>query len=59
MRGYLDSLVQNDLLKKTVFVTGPRQVGKMTLSQILLAQSDGQYLNYDVAEHRAVIMKRA
>jgi uncharacterized protein len=59
MRRYLDSSVQSDLLKKMVFVTGPRQVGKTTLSQMLLAQSDGQYLNYDVAEHRAVIMNRA
>jgi uncharacterized protein len=59
MRRYLDSSVQGDLLKKMVFVTRPRQVGKTTLSQMLLAQSDGQYLNYDVAEHRAVIMRRA
>jgi uncharacterized protein len=58
MRRYLDLAVKNDLSKKMVFITGPRQVGKTTLSQMLLAQSNGQYLNYDVAEHRAVVMSR-
>jgi uncharacterized protein len=58
MKRYLDFPVKSDLSKKMVFVTGPRQVGKTTLSQMLLAQSNGQYLNYDVAEHRAVVMSR-
>ena len=58
MKRYLDFPVKNDLSKKMMFVTGPRQVGKTTLSQMLLAQSNGQYLNYDVAEHRAVVLSR-
>jgi uncharacterized protein len=55
MKRYLDDKVRTDLSKKMVFVTGPRQVGKTTLSQTLLGVLGGQYLNYDVAEDRAVI----
>ena len=39
-----------------VLLTGPRQVGKTTLSQQLMAAIPGsQYLNFDVAAHRPVI----
>ena len=55
MKRYLDELVKRDLGKKMVFVTGPRQVGKTTLSRLLLKRTPGQYLNYDVADDRAVI----
>ena len=48
--------VQADLARKMVFLTGPRQVGKTTLSQALIAHSGGQYLNYDVAQDRAAIL---
>ena len=48
--------LEADLSKKMVFLTGPRQSGKTTLSQsFLVARPNGQYLNYDVAEDRAVI----
>ena len=57
MKRYLDESIARDLAKKMVFVTGARQVGKTTLSRALLADIDGQYLNYDVAEDRAVIQK--
>lgn len=56
MQRYLDDRVSRDLKKKMVFVVGPRQVGKTTLSQLLLEQAgSGQYLNYDVAEDRRLI----
>ena len=62
MKRYLDDLITRDLGKKMVFVIGPRQVGKTTLSRGLLqnetsASQDqqGVYLNYDVAENRALI----
>lgn len=55
MKRYLDDLIKRDLAKKMVFVTGPRQVGKTTLSRMLLSSAAGQYLNYDVADDRAVI----
>ena len=59
MQRYIDNHVQRDLAKKMVFVTGPRQVGKTTLSQSLLSAFQGQYLNYDVADDRAVISRMA
>jgi uncharacterized protein len=57
MKRYLDDLIKRDLAKKMVFVTGARQVGKTTLSRMLLADTPGQYLNYDVADDRAVISR--
>ena len=57
MKRYLDDRIRQDLAKKMVILTGPRQVGKTTLSQQLLAEMPGsQYLNYDVVAHRAIIM---
>ena len=58
MQRYLDQRVQADLASKMVFLTGPRQVGKTTLSRQLIAQRGGQYLNYDVAPDRAIILNQ-
>ena len=58
MKRYLDDRVQADLAHKMVFLTGPRQVGKTTLSRQLMAQQGGQYLNYDVPTDRALILKQ-
>ncbi|CAN1570583.1 COG1373 Predicted ATPase (AAA+ superfamily) [Burkholderiaceae bacterium] len=58
MKRYLDDRVQADLGQKMVFLTGPRQVGKTTLSRQLIAQLGGQYLNYDVAADRALIVNQ-
>lgn len=58
MKRYLDERVQADLKQKMVFLTGPRQVGKTTLSRLLVAQGGGQYLSYDVAADRALILKQ-
>ncbi|GDX59109.1 ATPase [Comamonadaceae bacterium] len=58
MKRYLDDRVRLDLAQKMVFLTGPRQVGKTTLSQQLMVQTGGQYLNYDVAADRALILKQ-
>ena len=35
MERYVNKLIAQDLKRKLVFVTGPRQVGKTTLSQDL------------------------
>jgi predicted AAA+ superfamily ATPase len=60
MKRYLDDRVRHDLQKKMVILTGPRQVGKTTLSKQLLAEfPDGQYLNFDVVAHREVIQKQS
>jgi len=59
MQRYLDDRVRQDLQKKMVVLTGPRQVGKTTLSQQLLTEfPGGQYLNFDVAAHREIIQNQ-
>jgi uncharacterized protein len=59
MQRYLEPTLKRDLRKKMVFLVGPRQAGKTTLSQALIASlGAGQYLNYDVLEDRAVILAR-
>ena len=54
---YLTGQVNRDLKKKMVFLAGPRQVGKTTLSRGLPGADEG-YLNWDVVEHREHILKR-
>jgi len=53
---YLLSTVADDLARKMVFLGGPRQVGKTTLGKVLIPDP-GSYLNWDVASHRAAILK--
>jgi len=52
----LAAQVKKDLEKKMVFIGGARQVGKTTLAKSLLDRS-GTYLNWDIAEHREMILK--
>lgn len=75
MKRYIQAAVARDLTKKMVFITGPRQAGKTTLSKAIMAEllttkssssaanarglSGSQYLNYDVAPDRALIERRA
>jgi len=54
---YLTPQIEKDLARKMVFVAGPRQVGKTTLSRNLAA-GDAGYLNWDNPEHRERILKR-
>lgn len=54
---YLSTVVRDDLREKMVFLGGPRQVGKTTLAKQLLGNDEG-YLNWDSAEHRALLLKR-
>jgi uncharacterized protein len=51
----LQSLIEQDLERKMVFVAGPRQVGKTTLALSLPGGLDG-YLNWDVPAHREDIL---
>ena len=53
---YLAAAVRRDLARKMAFVAGPRQVGKTTLALSLSGARAG-YLNWDIAEHRARILK--
>lgn len=53
---YLQPHVESDLARKMVFVGGPRQVGKTWLGRAVINDARA-YLNYDVAPHRAAILR--
>lgn len=53
MERYLKKAILADLLKKIIIVTGPRQVGKTTLTKSLLGDCD--YYNYDNPQDRKKI----
>jgi len=55
---YIEHQVAADLVRKMVFVAGPRQVGKTTMGLSLPGAPDG-YLNWDIVEHRERILQRA
>ncbi len=57
MERYLKKYILNDLKKKIVLLTGPRQSGKTTLAQMLSNNFD--YLNFDNPEHRLGIFERS
>ncbi len=49
--------IKNDLSRKIVLLTGPRQSGKTTLAQMLVQDFD--YFSYDLAEHRVALMEKS
>lgn len=55
---YLTPFIQKDLLKKMVFLGGPRQCGKTTLAKGILANSSSpeSYFNWDSDEDRKDIL---
>jgi uncharacterized protein len=58
---YLYSTITEDLSKKMVFLGGPRQVGKTTLSQMISRDAYGRkscYLNWDNRGDRQRILSR-
>ncbi len=57
MDRYLSKYIQEDLTKKIVLVTGPRQVGKTTLSKMLCKSFD--YFNHDHPEDRLALLERS
>lgn len=52
---YLEKNIREDIIKKMVFISGPRQVGKTTMAKSFLVSDEG-YLNWDVVEHREDIL---
>ena len=54
---YREAWQQLSGFKSMVFLAGPRQAGKTTFAQSLMAGRDGVYLNYDIPEHRTRLMK--
>jgi hypothetical protein len=57
MERYLIKSVKNDLGKKIVLLTGPRQSGKTTLARMVSNSYD--YLNFDNPEHRTGLLERS
>jgi len=55
MERYLEKYIKRDLKEKIVILSGPRQVGKTTLSKQLMPSNT--YLNYDSAADRKIIKK--
>jgi len=56
MDRFLKSQIVEDLSEKMVFLAGPRQVGKTTLSKSLFKSTD--YLNWDTDEGRSRILNK-
>ena len=60
MERTLAPLIQADLAKKMVFLTGPRQVGKSTLARMLAGTwPEAQVLNWDIISDRRVILDQS
>ena len=57
MERYLEKQIQDDLKKKIVLLTGPRQAGKTTLAKML--EDSFHYLNFDNAEHRLRFIEKS
>ncbi len=56
MERYLIKQMIEDLPKKIVLISGPRQSGKTTISKML--SESYEYLNYDYDAHRTIIEKK-
>ena len=57
MKRYLEKYIQEDLDKKIILLTGPRQTGKTTLSKILNNNFD--YFNFDNLDDRLSLQKKS
>ncbi len=57
MERYLKKYIKEDLDKKIILLTGPRQVGKTTLSKIL--KNDFDYFNFDNIDDRLSLQEKS
>jgi uncharacterized protein len=57
MERYLFDFIKKDLSKKTVLLSGARQVGKTTLSKAI--HSESEYLSYDILSDRKIILSQS
>ena len=56
MKRSLANPIKEDLNNKIVFLTGPRQTGKTTLSKMLFKSYE--YYNHDLSEHRVALVEK-
>ncbi len=60
MKRKIYNKILEDLLKKMVFIVGPRQVGKTWLAkEIMKEYKNPLYLNFDNSDHREIIKKQS
>ena len=60
MRRLIEPLIERDLARKMVFLSGPRQAGKTTLAQAIAGRRPGaQILNWDVLADRRVMLAQS
>lgn len=57
MKRYLENNVREDLDKKIILLTGPRQTGKTTFSKML--KNDFDYFNFDNADDRLSLKEKS
>ena len=57
MKRYLTKYIQEDLNKKIILLTGPRQTGKTTLSKMLTTDYD--YFNFDNPDDRLSLKEKS
>lgn len=57
VKRYITKYIQEDLDKKIILLTGPRQTGKTTLSKML--GNDFDYFNYDDVDDRVSLQERS
>jgi uncharacterized protein len=55
---YLSKYIDTFSEKKTVLLSGPRQVGKTTTGKMWLENNHGLYLNWDITEDRTKIIRK-
>ena len=59
MQRYLAQTVFKDIKKKLVVLTGPRRIGKTSMSRQLMSYYQNPlYLNWDIPEHRVRLQKQ-
>lgn len=60
MRRLIEPLIERDLARKMVFLSGPRQAGKTTLAKAIAARRPGaQVFNWDVLADRRVMLAQS
>ncbi|MFH1018945.1 MAG: AAA family ATPase [Pseudomonadota bacterium] len=55
----IEPWIQEDLNRRFVFISGPRQVGKTVTARRFIEDRGGKYYNWDSSEDRAAILKKA